>query len=384
MAGRGFPGPLSGLRVVDASMGAVGPWAGVLLGQLGADVIKLEPPGVGDFIRTVMPTQRGLSSTYISMNFNKRGIVLDLKQPEQRRAAQNLIADADIFIENFRPGVAERIGLGWDELSGRNPRLIYASATGFGWSGPMVGIGATDPHIQAFSGSTSVNGAPDGPRQRIRWYGHFDVTTGQCIVEGVLAALYDRQRSGRGRRVEVTMVEAALSLQRVRIAEHLAGGRPRPMGSATTYLVPDQAFATQDRPIAVSVTSRAQWRSFCAAIDRAELIDDARFRTNPLRVQHRGTLLPTLEGRIRERPAGYWLRAFENAAVPCALFTSFDEFRHHRHYLENAFVTTHETPQWGRVTVAGVPWRFAKTPGELRPASAPGEHTADVLARGWA
>ncbi|MBI4182802.1 MAG: CoA transferase [Proteobacteria bacterium] len=378
---RATGGPLEGIKVLDASAGAVGPWAGSLLGQLGADVVKIEPPQ-GDFIRNIMPTQRGLSTTYISMNYSKRSILLDLKDAAERAKAHGLIKKADVFIENFRPGVAERLGLGHAELSALNPRLIYASASGFGWGGPMVKIGATDPHIQAFSGAASVNGMPGGLRQRMRWYGHFDVNTALCIVQAILTALFERARTGRGRRVEITMIEAALALQRLRIAEHLAGGRPAPMGSATTYLVPDQAFPAQDGPIAVSATSRRQWERLCAALGKPELAEDARFRTNPLRVRNREALIPILESVFRTRPACHWLRVLAGAAVPAAEFTSFHHYRHHVHYLENEMLATFDT-HWGRMTVAGIPWRFDKSPASLRPAAAPGEHTEEIVAGDW-
>lgn len=375
-------GPLKGIKVLDASMGAVGPWAGVLLGALGADVVKLESPQ-GDFIRMVMPTKNGLSSTYITCNLNKRGIVLDLKTAKGLRIAHGLVAQADVFIENFRPGVAERIGVGYETLSKINPRLIYASASGFGRQGPMVGIGATDPHIQAFTGGASVNGSPGGLRQRWRWYGHFDCTTAMCITEAVLAALYHREVSGKGQLIRTTMVEAGLALQRVRIAELLSGGSPRPMGSATTYLVPDQAFETQDKPIALSVTSRRQWDHFCQAIGNVALRDDPRFSTNPRRVEHRDTLIPLLQEALRTRPAAYWLQVFAKWNIPCATFTSFDEFRYHTHYLENDMVRRLATRDWGWLTVGGVPWAFSKTPGSIRPGSPPGEHTEEFSKGSW-
>lgn len=375
-------GPLAGLKVLDASMGAVGPWAGVLLGQLGADVVKLESPQ-GDFIRNVTPRKGGLSLTYTAMNFNKRAIVLDLKNPSERAEVHALAAQADVFIENFRPGVADRIGVGFKELSALNPRLVYASASGFGPSGPMIEIGATDPHIQPFTGSCSVNGMPGGKRQRWRWYGHFDCNTSMCIVEGVLAALHDRARTGAGKLVQVTMVEAAAALQRVRIAEHLAGQEPRPMGSATTYLVPDQAFRAKDRSVAVTASSRREWRSFCEAIGRPELADDPRFARNPDRIENRAALLDILEPILARRPAQYWLDVFGRVHVPCALFTSNDEFRHNLNYIENEFLSSFDTPHWGRVDAAGVPWRFAKTPGALRPGEPPGASTEQFRNGAW-
>lgn len=375
-------GPLSGVKVVDASAGAVGPWAGALLGQLGADVIKLESPQ-GDFIRNILPTQKGLSSTYLSMNLNKRGLVLDLKTPEAQEKAQAVIRDADVFVENFRPGVTERIGLGWETLSAINDRLIYASASGFGWSGPMVKIGATDPHIQAFSGSTSVNGAPGGRRQRVRWYGHFDVNTSLCMVQGVLAGLLERQKTGKGRLVRITMVEAAMALQRIRIGEHLSGGKPRPMGTGITYLAPDQAFATLDGSVAVSATSQAQWRRLCEAIGRPELADDERFADNPARVRNRDALAAELESVFAARSNGHWLRVLRKATVPVAKPTSFDDFKHHRHYRDEAMLTEVGVPGHGTLMVAGTPWAFSRNPVAISRPPTPGEHSEDILANGW-
>ncbi len=376
-------GPLKGIRVLDASAGAVGPWAGTLLGQLGADVIKMESPQ-GDFIRNVLPSKRGLSVTYISMNFNKSGLVLDLKKPEDRARAHELVKSADVFIENFRPGVADRIGIGYPVLSAINPRLIYASGSGFGPSGPMVKIGATDPHVQPFTGACSVNGVPGGKRQRWRWYGHFDCTTAMCITEGVLSALLERQTTGRGKHVLVTMIEAAMALQRVRLSEHLAGATPKPMGSAVSYLVPDEAFPTKDRSIAITASSRREWHALCEAIGKPELCDDPRFARNPDRLKHRDVLIPMLQETFRTRSAAWWLDRLQRAKVPAALFTSFDEFRHNIHYLENKMLTTFDTPDWGELTVAGVPWRFEKTPSELRPGTKPGANTEEIKARGWA
>lgn len=375
-------GPLDGVRVVDASAGAVGPWAGSLLAQMGARVIKLESPQ-GDFIRNIMPTQRGLSTTYLSMNYGKLGLELDMKEPQARATAHRLITGADVFIENFRPGVADRIGLGWSELSALNSRLVYASASGFGWSGPMVKIGATDPHIQAFSGSTSVNGRPGGHRQRVRWYGHFDVNTSLCIVQGVLAALLDRQRSGRGRLVRITMVEAAMALQRVRIGEHLSGGRPRPMGTGITYLAPDRAFEALDGLVVVTAASQAQWRRLCVALERPDLADDPRFADNPARLRNRDALEAALGEVIATRSCGFWLRVLGRARVPCARPGGFDDFRQNVHFRDAGLLQRVETPHWGSLWAPGTPWRFARHPAALGPPPAPGEHTKEILSRGW-
>lgn len=380
--GTKLKGPLSGLRVLDASIGGVGPWVGVLLGELGADVVKLESPK-GDFALIRKPTQKGFSTTYIALNLNKRGITLDMKEMAQREQAHALVRKADVFIQNFRPGVAERIGLGYETLAMLNPRLIYAAASGFGTVGPLATTGATDPHIQAFSGSTCVNGKPGGPRERIRRYGHFDVNTSLIVVQGVLTALLERESTGIGQRVDVTMVQAAMALQRVRIAEVLGGGNPAPMGSGTTYLVPDQAFATEDRYVAVSATSREQWQDLCNALSLPELISDPRFATNPFRITNREILIPILEERFLKFPAAHWIRTLEKAGVPCSPFMEFEDFRHHQHYLVNEFILTLPSDHWGDILVGGLPWRFSRTPGSVRPGSGVGEFTKEVVEGDW-
>jgi len=254
-------GPLQGIRVLDASAGAVGPWAGALLGQLGAAVIKLESPQ-GDFIRNIMPAKNGLSVTYIAMNFNKYGLTLDLKKPEDRAMAHELAAEADVFIENFRPGVADRIGVGYAELSALNPRLVYASGSGFGNEGPMVKIGATDPHIQPFTGSCSVNGMPGGKRQLWRWYGHFDCTTAMCITEGVLSALLERETTGQGKHVLVSMTEAAMALQRVLRRDWGARASVRIAGLSPWTRRNFARWMFEDEPRAVVLTPSRWHRHF--------------------------------------------------------------------------------------------------------------------------
>jgi crotonobetainyl-CoA:carnitine CoA-transferase CaiB-like acyl-CoA transferase len=373
-------GPLAGLRIVDASMAAVGPWAGALLGQLGADVVKVEPPA-GDMIRHIMPETNGLSTTYLAMNVTKRGVVLDAKGSELA-SIRKLVAEADVFIQNFRPGVAERIGLGWEDLRQLNPRLVYAAASGWGWSGPLAPVGATDPHVQAFVGACLVNGRENEPPQRWRLFGHFDLTTSLAIVMGVLTACWERRRSGTGRLVEVTMIEAGLAIQRAQLAQHLAGVQPRPLGTATTYVVPDQAFATQDRPLCVSATNQRQWRALCTALGKPELADDPRFATNADRVAHRATLVPLLADRFAKRPILYWTERFRAAGVPCGLFTIFTAFRHHAQWRENAMLVDIETPH-GTLTIGGPPWEFSETPAAVSRGPLPGEHNPLLASGIW-
>ncbi len=375
--------PLDGIRVLDASVGGVGPWAGSLLGMLGAEVVKLEAPS-GDFIRNVLPRQRGLSTTYMALNMNKRGIVLDLKTPEGRNAALDLAGTADVFVENFRPGTAEKLGLGYRALSESNPRLIYVSASGFGNAGPMAQFAAADPHIQAFSGFASVNGANHGEAELWRWYGHIDVTTAMVIVQSVLTALWERTTGGGGSLVGVSMLKAALELQGIRLAEYFAGTRVGPLGSAVTYLVPDEAFATLDFPIAVSATNEEQWRSLCLVLELPGLIADPRYRTNSDRIASREALISELARVLRARPAWFWERRLQGAGVPCSRFRSFDELRHHAYFRENGIVTEIACPTGGTLCVGGAPWSFGGVRTSPTRGPKPGEHTALYASGRWA
>jgi crotonobetainyl-CoA:carnitine CoA-transferase CaiB-like acyl-CoA transferase len=375
-------GPLAGLRVLDLSIMAAGPWVGALLGELGADVVKVEPPA-GDGTRWVEPLQRGMGTNYICLNVNKRGIVLDLKDPQGRQQAVDLAGRSDVFIQNFRGGVVERLGLGYPVLRARNPRLVYCSISGFGESGPLAREACADFIMQAFSGFARLNGAPGDELEAFRFTGFIDLTTSIAATQAVLAALVERDRSGLGQKVEVSMLEAALEIEATRIAELLgAGARPLPRGSESPGLVPDRAFATADREVFVTVHDAAQWRGFCAAAGRPDLADDPRFASGPARVEHRDALNALIEPIFRDRPAIWWLRVFERHGVPCALAQHFETIRHHAQVRDNGMVAELDTPDWGRVLVGGVPWHFSRTRCAVEPPPRPGQHTSEILDEG--
>ena len=297
-------GPLAGLRVMDVSIMAAGPWTGALLGMLGAEVIKVEPPA-GDGTRWVMPTQRGMGTNYLSMNVNKKGVVIDLKTPEGRAQGMELLGTCDVFVQNFRGGVIERLGFGYDAVRAANPRLVYCAISGFGETGPLAKAGCADPIMQAFSGFARANGAPGDPVEAFRFTGFLDLTTASVATMSILAALLDRDRTGLGQKVEVSMLEAALEIQGTRLAELLGAGlRPAPMGSANPSFAPDRAYATLDHELFVSVQRPATWSAFCKAIGQDALADDPRFADNAARVAHRDALervLPLPPGSPRGR-----------------------------------------------------------------------------------
>ncbi len=236
------PGPLAGIVVVDVTSAAAGPFVASLLGQLGAEVIKIEPP-TGDRIHNVLPTQNGRGTTYLSMNVNKKGIILDLKNPDAYAVALDLIDTCDIFLENFRRGVPERLGLSYEALSARNPRLIYCTVAGWGDRGPWAKLANIDPYVQVASGFASLTGKPGSEGESMRYYGHLDLTTACTGVQAVLTALYARNKTGKGQHLRTSLMAANLALQATRIAEYYASGEQSPrMGHAVSYHVPHQAL----------------------------------------------------------------------------------------------------------------------------------------------
>lgn len=375
----GSGGPLSGMRVMDVSIMAAGPWTGALLGMLGAEVIKAEPPA-GDGTRFVMPTQRTMGTNFISMNVNKKDITLDLKSPEGHAAACALAATCDVFVQNFRVGVMERLGLDYESLKKVNPRLVYCAISGFGEKGPLAKAGCADPIMQAYSGFASLNGAPGEDIEAFRFTGFLDLTTSSVATEAILAALLERESTGEGQLVQVSMIEAALEIAGTRIAEMAADGSvPAPEGSEGRGVAPDRAFQALDNEIFVSVRNDAEWRGLCTALERPSLAAEARFATNHLRVQNRAELNALLEPVFAARPAIWWLRVLQRNGVPSALAHTFETYRHHAQVLENDMIANLHTQVWGDISVAGVPWHFSDTPCAVVPPSAPGADTDAIL-----
>lgn len=375
-----MPGPLTGITVVDVTSAAAGPFTTALLGQLGAEVIKIEPP-TGDRIHVVLPTQQGRGTTYMSMNVNKKGLILDLKNPEAYAVALDLIDRSDVFVENYRRGVPERLGLDYATLSARHPRLIYCTVTGWGDRGPWAPLANIDPYVQAAGGFASITGSPGGLPESMRYYGHLDLTTACTAVQAILTALYARHKTGKGQYVRTSLLAAALALQATRLAEYYATGtHPPRLGHAVSYCVPHQAFATQTHWIAVAVHTAEEWRYLCVALDLPDLIDDPRFATNAARVTHRQALIPLLQERLQQKPALWWVHILGRYRVPCGPFLGYPELRHHQQVLANDLIVELDTPR-GRFQVGGLPWRFSATPCSIEPPTEPGQYTQEGIQR---
>lgn len=370
-------GPLAGIRVVDVSIMAAGPWTGALLGMLGADVIKIEPPD-GDGTRWVAPRQRGMGTNFICLNVNKRDVILDLKKEEDHQVALAMIRDADVFVQNFRGGVIQRLGLGWDHLKTINPRLVYCSISGFGEVGPLSKAGAADYVVQAFSGFASLNGRSATEFEQFRFSGFIDLTTSSVATAGVLAALLEREQTGQGQKVEIGMLEAALEMQSTRLAEYLLGGQmPVPQGSRSSRAAPDRAFRSLDRYVFVTVHDDKEWLRFVKAIGRDDLANDPRFATAALRLRHSADLDAVLEPIFAERSAVWWLRILQRHGIASGIAHHFETFRYHAQIQKNSHLLEIDTP-WGPVAVGGAPWHFSRTPVEVRSPSEPGADTNSI------
>ena len=375
------PGPLHDIRVLDLSRALAGPYAAMVLGDMGADVIKIEQPGAGDETRGWGPPWAGGESAYfLSINRNKRGITLDLKNADARRILIDLVRTADVLVENFRRGTLERMGLSDDVLWDANAGLIHASISGFGTVGPYAEYAGYDAVIQGMAGIMSTTGEPDGQPMRVG-IAVVDVTVGLFLVNGILAALHARPETGRGQRVDVSLLESALAWL-VNFGQHyLVSGTPAPRyGNSHPNIVPYGVFQTQDRPLTLAVGNDRQFRAVCAITGRRELADDPRFATNAARLAHRDELIPLLEGLFALRPADEWLRLLNEAGVPAGPINTIPQALADPQVLALGVVRTLPHSSAGDLPLIGSPIHLSATPVEPRRAPPRlGEHTEAVL-----
>ena len=374
-----MPGALDHLLVLDLTSHLSGPYCGMMLADHGADVIKIEPP-TGDSARTMPPFVKGESAPFMTWNRNKRSVVLDLKQPEDNARFLELADRADIVLENYRPGVLARLGLGWDVLHARNPRLVLGSISGFGQTGPYSSRGGFDLITQAMSGLMSVNGPPEGDPYRLP-IAISDVAAGMFLAFGVMAAIEARHRTGEGQHVETSLLEAATSFCVYESAHYFATGtRPARIGQQHRGSSPYQCFATADGHITVGASQQKFFQTLCRLLDLPDLPADPRFRSNAERVKHNGALVALLAEKFRAQPSDHWLAALEQAGIPAGPVLHFDEVFTDPHMLARDMVAHTEHPVTGRFGTLGVPVKLSATPGAVRaPAPRLGEHGADVF-----
>jgi crotonobetainyl-CoA:carnitine CoA-transferase CaiB-like acyl-CoA transferase len=373
--------PLAGVRVLDFSHALAGPYCTLLLADYGAEIYKLESRS-GDMGRGWGPPfAGGESHFFLGLNRGKRGISIDLKQPEGLDLCLRLIDGMDVLIENFRPGAMDRLGLGYDAIHRRNPRLVYCSISGYGQNGPSRDEAAMDLVVQASSGLLSITGTADGHSVRCG-YGVTDVTAGLFSVIGILLALRARDLTGQGQFVDVSMLDSMISTMSSNFSSYLGCGEiPRPMGTSFPTVVPYQAFETTDGAIAVAIGSEKLWAAFCRALDRADLIAHPDYATNALRIENRAVLEPLLESIFRGRSAAEWIGRLQSAGLPASLVRNFEEVVNHPQTVARAMFPSLDHPTAGAHRVTGTPIKLSETPGAPG-AAAPllGEHTAETLA----
>jgi crotonobetainyl-CoA:carnitine CoA-transferase CaiB-like acyl-CoA transferase len=333
-----LPRPLAGIRVLDLSRVLAGPWAGQLLADYGADVIKVERPGSGDDTRAWGPPWHGdpadqAAAYYLSTNRGKRSIAVDLSDAESAALVRHLARHADVLLENYKVGQLAKYGLDHETLSAANPGLVYCSITGYGQDGPYAQAAGYDFAIQATGGLMSVTGEKDGtPGSEPQKVGVAvsDLFTGVYSVTAILAALLERGRTGRGRHLDAALLDVQVAMLANQASNYLVGGRtPKRMGNAHVNIVPYQVFATKDGHLVLAVGNDGQFQRFCEVAGHAALARDPRYATNPDRVQRRDELVPILAGWLRERTTAEWIAALEPRAVPCAPILELPEvFRH--------------------------------------------------------
>jgi len=372
---------LSDLRVLDLSRVLSGPFATMTLADLGADVIKIEQPGTGDDTRHWGPPFQGDQAAYfLSVNRNKRSVAVDLKTEEGRAAVRSLAAQADVVVENFRPGTADRLGVGYADVRAVNPRVVYASISGYGQTGPDAHRPGYDAVVQARSGLMSVTGEADGPPVRVG-VSATDLTAGMWALVGILAALHERHRSGLGQWVDISLLDGQVSWLTYVASGYFATGEvPARYGSAHPTIAPYQAFATADGQLMLAVGNDRLWQRFAVAAGLEPLLSDTRFATNADRVRHRGELVPLVAAAMASRTTQEWNERLDAAGVPAGPINSVDTIVTDRQLLARGMVVQTEHPTAGTLQLLGCPVRLSATPPQLRtPPPLLGEHTNQVL-----
>lgn len=375
--------PLERLRVLDLTQVMAGPFCCQQLADLGAEVIKVEPPESGEQTRKALGfTMKGEdTAAFLAINRNKKSLTLNLKEEEGQRIFHRLVEEADVVVENYRPGVTERLGIDYPTLKEINPRLIYASVSGFGQTGPYAERGGYDLIAQGMSGLMSVTGNADGTPVKCG-VPVSDLSAGLFCTVGILSALEALRETGRGQHVDTSLFEGALALSVWETAELWAMQRiPQPFGSAHRLAAPYQALKTSDGYITVAANNQKLWERMCSALGREELLEDKRFATNMDRMDHLEELTEELERTLLTATTGEWVESLLAQGVPAGPIYNYKEVFEDPHTEARQMMVEMEHPVEGSVKGLGIPVKFSETPGGIRrPAPLVGEHSGEVLA----
>jgi formyl-CoA transferase/CoA:oxalate CoA-transferase len=374
-------GALDGIRVLDLSRILSGPYCTMVLADFGAEVIKVERPGAGDDTRQWGPPfLNGESAYYLSINRNKRSITVDLGQERGREIIYALARTSDVAIENFRPGTADRIGVGYERLRQENPRLVYCSISGFGQDGPYRDRPGYDALAQAMSGMMAISGDPDGPPMK-HGMSIADIGAGMWAALAIVTALLARERTGEGQYIDVSLLDAQLSWLTYAAGSYFATGEdPARYGSAHPSIVPYQPFATADGYLMLAVGNDRLWQQFCEAAGQPELSTREGFATSAERVVNREAVVAAVAEIMRQRPTAEWMRLLEDAGIPAGPINTVAQAFTDPHVVAREMVLTRDHPTAGQVTMTGIPAKLSATPGSVETAPPRlGEHTDEIL-----
>jgi crotonobetainyl-CoA:carnitine CoA-transferase CaiB-like acyl-CoA transferase len=372
--------PLAGIRILDLTKVLAGPLCTQYLGDLGAEVIKVEPCHVGDDTRRWPPFRHETGAIFLSVNRNKRSLAVDLKSPEGQAIVHKLAARADVVIESYGTGVAERLGIDYPTLRALNPRMVYCSISGFGRTGPLSHALGYDVILQAFSGIMGISGEEGGPPIRSP-FSPVDQTTGLHAVTGIMAALIKRGQTGEGTQLEVSLFETAMSFLSYNFHVYWEKGvLPDKCGSGHESLVPYQAFEASDAPVLIGVANDNLWRRFCKAVGRDELAEDPRFRTSPDRAANRALTVGIVQDIVKTRTRDEWIELLLGLGVPCAPINTLKEALDHPHTAARGLVMEYPHPVLGSIKTIAQPIVFDGAPrGAGTPPPMLGEHSRVVL-----
>jgi crotonobetainyl-CoA:carnitine CoA-transferase CaiB-like acyl-CoA transferase len=373
---------LDGIRILDLSRVLAGPFCGMLLADLGADVVKVEDTGTGDESRTWPPHKDGESAAFLVINRNKRDMTLDLKTAEGVEILKRMVATADVLIENFRTGTMESFGVGYDTLAAINPRLVYCSISAFGRTGPRKDSAGYEALMQAFSGIMSITGEPDGAPLRCG-VSFLDLTTGIFSAFGIVNALLHRERTGLGQRVDGSLLETAVTLLNYHAEGYLlTGNQPKPLGSSHPSLSPYRTFKCRDGQwVFIAGANDRFWQRLAPALGLPELASDPRFAVNIERVKHRRELEAALEAAIARHDRESLLKTLEDAGVPATPVNTVQQVMEDAQTAARSMVERVLHPRLGEIPVVGTPVKFSRMrPGVRRPAPQQGEHSDEILA----
>jgi crotonobetainyl-CoA:carnitine CoA-transferase CaiB-like acyl-CoA transferase len=373
--------PLAGLLVADLTQNVAGPYCTQILGDMGAQIVKVERPGRGDDARAWAPPYWGReSASFMSVNRNKRSLAVDMKAPEGRDIIERLVRRADILVQSLRAGAIEELGLGWEHARDLNPRLIYCSITAFGPEGPFRDRPGYDPLMQAYGGIMSINGHPGSPPARVP-VSLVDMATGMWAVTGIMGALRERDRTGAGAHVTTALFDTAIAWTTFQMSNYLGSGeRPEPQGSGTPMIAPYEAFPARDGWVMIAAGSDALFVKCCAALGVPALATDARFSANPARVANRPALVEALSAATRALATGDLLARLQTAGVPTAPIQTLDQVAAHPQTEASGMLIAAKHPRVPDYRGIGLPIRWdGERPGVARVPPLLGEHTAEVL-----